>query len=409
MSVVAALVACAMAGATVYSQNPEVPRKRLVLIADDATGAHTTAVKSHCEGLGMSVTVAAPSGLSLRKFGEWLFDHIVVLAADVGATVAPQLIEALDAGLSLTMATPEGPIPKHLAALYVDLGALYFPPPMVDLTTGKAPNVGAPATPVPFPVIPASALPQGGLPHAGGGFLLESDNPLHVPVLAAPAAAALTAAPISATDTPYGAAISVAVGVQTRRGSRALLVASPALLAGAAGQPMLEWALLLRGALRIRDIRHYAVGQPPASERTYRVNDRLGYSCVVETWCRTAGKWIPFVLPPGDSLQLEFVMLDPYVRLALEARGGGEYAAEFTAPDVYGVFKLLVDYRRAGLTPLLVANETTVRPPMMHEYERFIPAAYPYYAAVFSGGVAAFVFGFFALYGAAAASAPRRQ
>lgn len=55
------------------------------------------------------------------------------------------------------------------------------------------------------------------------------------------------------------------------------------------------------------------------------------------------------------DLQLDFTMLDPHVRVDLLPVSSGdkkleaqEYQAEFRAPDRHGVFKFLVDYKRAG-------------------------------------------------------------
>ncbi len=41
-------------------------------------------------------------------------------------------------------------------------------------------------------------------------------------------------------------------------------------------------------------------------------------------------------------------MLDPYVRRALAHNGEGTFSLQFKVPDVYGVFKYVVDYRRRG-------------------------------------------------------------
>lgn len=48
--------------------------------------------------------------------------------------------------------------------------------------------------------------------------------------------------------------------------------------------------------------------------------------------------------------QVEFVMLDPYVRLALQPAGNGTYSVTYKVPDVYGVFKYVLDYKHTGLS-----------------------------------------------------------
>eukprot|EP00401_Gymnodinium_catenatum_P061322 CAMPEP_0117593954 /NCGR_PEP_ID=MMETSP0784-20121206/72920_1 /TAXON_ID=39447 /ORGANISM="" /LENGTH=54 /DNA_ID=CAMNT_0005395935 /DNA_START=14 /DNA_END=175 /DNA_ORIENTATION=- len=46
------------------------------------------------------------------------------------------------------------------------------------------------------------------------------------------------------------------------------------------------------------------------------------------------GKWQPF---SADDMQMEFVMLDPYVRKTMTCEPeSGRFTAVFTAPDSYG-------------------------------------------------------------------------
>lgn len=71
-------------------------------------------------------------------------------------------------------------------------------------------------------------------------------------------------------------------------------------------------------------------------------------------------------------MQVELVMLDPYVRAPLAADGNGTFTARFRAPDVYGVFKWVLDYQRRGLSRLHVTETVPIRPYFHNEYERFI-------------------------------------
>lgn len=69
-----------------------------------------------------------------------------------------------------------------------------------------------------------------------------------------------------------------------------------------------------------------------------------------------------------------------------------------TAPDVYGVFKFVVDYNRVGYSYIHFEEQVPIRPYRHDEYERFIVAAYPYYASIFSTMGAFFLFGLSVLY-----------
>eukprot|EP00639_Heterosigma_akashiwo_P029114 CAMPEP_0194688364 /NCGR_PEP_ID=MMETSP0295-20121207/16880_1 /TAXON_ID=39354 /ORGANISM="Heterosigma akashiwo, Strain CCMP2393" /LENGTH=131 /DNA_ID=CAMNT_0039577017 /DNA_START=3 /DNA_END=399 /DNA_ORIENTATION=+ len=64
--------------------------------------------------------------------------------------------------------------------------------------------------------------------------------------------------------------------------------------------------------------------------------------------------------------------------------GQGGYSTTLKTPDVYGVFKFHVLYRRPGLSVINFDTQVSVRPFKHDEYERFIPAAFPYYAGAFS-------------------------
>jgi oligosaccharyltransferase complex subunit beta len=172
-----------------------------------------------------------------------------------------------------------------------------------------------------------------------------------------------------------------------------------------------KWALAETAVLRYRDIRHHrSDGVPPdviLHEKTrpdlpvtmfpdpeltrnsliYRIKDEIVYSMVVEEY--TNGRWVPF---NATDMQMEFVMLDPYVRKTMTADAQGTFSAVFTAPDSYGIFKFRVLYRRPGYSVLHAETKVSLRPFKHNEYERFIFSAYPYYTSAISATVAFFVF-----------------
>lgn len=76
------------------------------------------------------------------------------------------------------------------------------------------------------------------------------------------------------------------------------------------------------------------------------------------------------------------ILMSPYVRKNLVYNPKTEkYQTQFRVPDKYGVFKFEVEFRRPGLNVVHFADEVVVRPIRLNEYERFIPAAHPYYLA----------------------------
>eukprot|EP00026_Physarum_polycephalum_P009024 Phypoly_transcript_09134.p1 GENE.Phypoly_transcript_09134~~Phypoly_transcript_09134.p1 ORF type:complete len:441 (+),score=85.61 Phypoly_transcript_09134:55-1323(+) len=153
-----------------------------------------------------------------------------------------------------------------------------------------------------------------------------------------------------------------------------------------------KWVFAEKGVLRYRDI-FYTKPNPNVNPNVYTIKDQIHFSIVIEE--RVDGKWVPY---KADDVQLEFIMLDPYVRTNLKHDGKGTYSTSFQLPDVYGVFTFKVDYQRPGYTPLTAISRIPVRPFRHDQYERFIGSAFPYYAGAFSmlGGL--FVFSVVFLY-----------
>ena len=95
---------------------------------------------------------------------------------------------------------------------------------------------------------------------------------------------------------------------------------------------------------------------------------------------------------------LTFLKHFPFLLLAFPVPLQGTFVADVTAPDVYGVFKFVVDYKSRGYSFIHLEEQIPIRPFRHDEYERFITAAYPYYASILSTMAAFFIFGFAILY-----------
>ncbi|KAK4535329.1 hypothetical protein CDCA_CDCA04G1354 [Cyanidium caldarium] len=151
--------------------------------------------------------------------------------------------------------------------------------------------------------------------------------------------------------------------------------------------PLLTWTLGERGLLRIAAAEHYRVlpdGGRQHADR-YRVGDTVRLEMRIEEWdgAKDAQHWQPWNEAP--DLQLEWVMLDPYVRHDMRrVDDRGTYVAEFATPMKHGLFKFRVEHFRDGYTPLLYARVVPMQPFWHNEYQRFLVKAYPYYAAVFA-------------------------
>lgn len=108
---------------------------------------------------------------------------------------------------------------------------------------------------------------------------------------------------------------------------------------------------------------------------------------------------MPFEVPDGDAVQLEFTMLSPFHRLPLLPSSRTEnstmYRTTFTLPDQHGIFSFRVNYKRPFLTNVVEKHEVTVRHFAHNEFPRSweISAGWVWIAGLWSviGGFLAFV------------------
>ncbi|CAI9734829.1 dolichyl-diphosphooligosaccharide--protein glycosyltransferase 48 kDa subunit-like [Octopus vulgaris] len=129
-----------------------------------------------------------------------------------------------------------------------------------------------------------------------------------------------------------------------------------------------EWVLKMKGVLRVRKVSHHISGKttpPPA----YTILDDVEYSIEIEEYAN--GKWQPF---EAENVQLEFVRIDPFICHTLQGKDG-VFSTRFKLPDVYGVYQFRIDFNRMGFTHLFSLTQVSVRPLEHTQYERFIPSA----------------------------------
>jgi len=134
-----------------------------------------------------------------------------------------------------------------------------------------------------------------------------------------------------------------------------------------------KWVFKERGVLRASNVTHHKIDEAIESF-TYTIKDEIEYSVTIEEW--DGSKWVPYI---AQDVQLEFIMLDPYVRIKLNPDTKGRYSAKFTIPDVYGVYSFKLDYKKIGYSNINVKNVKSVRPFRHDAYPRFLSMAYPYY------------------------------
>lgn len=153
-----------------------------------------------------------------------------------------------------------------------------------------------------------------------------------------------------------------------------------------------EWTFKETGIVKVLKSRHYLANMTtieinPGAYRIknnvvgaknaqcyYSYADFSGKVFEIELTEYRAGRWIPFSIPNGDSLQLEFAMLDPYYRLPLFPISGTKestiFSTTFSLPDQHGVFAFKVNYKRPYITFIEEHHSVTVRHFAHNEYTR---------------------------------------
>jgi oligosaccharyltransferase complex subunit beta len=246
--------------------------------------------------------------------------------------------------------------------------------------------------------------------YEGSSLLVDPENPLVLEILTASSSAYSYDPNKQISEYPHtvGKNTVLIAGLQARNNARVVFTGSLDLFsdsyaAATAQRPgkaavksgnealiksLTQWVFKEKGVLRLSNVTHHKEGEssPPVA---YTVTENVVYSVVLEEL--KDGVWTGY---DADDVQLEFVRIDPFVRIFLKRQPGtsGAYEARFTIPDVYGVFQFKIDYHRKGYTHLSSATQVSVRPLEHTQYERFIPGAFPYYASAFSMMLGVFIF-----------------
>lgn len=386
--------------------------KVLLLLSDDALAKTHTELVSVLSSGGLHVETRklTDSTLQLQHWSSWLYDGVVVLSrgsSDLGGALDTSLfVDFVDEGGSLFVATDEKPsdsireIAAQFGADFAKQGAAVIDHVSHDVKLGASSLL----TEAAYPSSVMTGKP--GLPvlYKGGALTTSPDSTLAIRALMPSPTAVVS----SGDSTLSGFDVSLAVGMQSRTNARFCVVASLDALSDksfsasvthaatgkssetgnrALGQSLLRWTMGLQGVLKHQNVHHHRTGEDlTPMHSTYTVNDNITMEVqVLERW---GSDWVPHV---SDSLVAQYTMLDPYVRQPMQHTGSGQYELSFRAPDVYGVFKYVVDYKMPGYTFLQFEELMPLRPLRHDQYPRFILQAYPYYATLLSISV-----GFFA-------------
>lgn len=414
---------CALAAAAAGGQ----ARKTLVLIdSDEVRETHSVyldLIQSKAKEFGdakVDVAVAGDEGVKLRHWDEWLYDSLVLLAPTAqelgGQKLSHAVTEFVEAGHSLVLSGSED-MSSETRLLAANCGVRFSDNDLAVLdhfdhhgedhsllrATNFVEDRGS---------VLRKTTTKKPLLWRGVGQNIDAANELAFSAVTAFSSSYCpTKKGFMSKKSPLrdftGTTISLVSLVQARNNARVAITGSFASLSDelmankeasnlAFGEDINAWTLGYTSVLRYRDFSHSMRATGEAKE-VYRIKDELSVSVVVEEWSASKQAWLPYVQGEGKELQVELTMLDPHVRKTFKA-DKGVLKTEMTAPDVYGVFKFIVDYNCLGYSYIHLEEQVPIRPYRHDEYERFIVAAYPYYASIFSCMAAFFIFGFAVLY-----------
>uniref|UniRef100_A0A7S1TQA8 Dolichyl-diphosphooligosaccharide--protein glycosyltransferase 48 kDa subunit n=1 Tax=Phaeomonas parva TaxID=124430 RepID=A0A7S1TQA8_9STRA len=410
-------------------------KRTLVLLQEAQTQAtHSNFFRGLADrGHELSFALASDKELSLYEHGERLFDNLCLFApnaAAFGAQSADDVLGFLRDGGNVLLTgdvTTSDPVRRLAAEVGIDLDesdSQVIDHASYDYELSAVVSRGA--TPLKH-VLGEAAGPGTEVRFRGIGHAVSEDNYLAVPILVGNPTTFSAAPGAAIEDYPenIGADTLLVSGVQGHNNARLAFCGSLALFSDAFGYAGNEafanglgkWAFNEAGVLQYSNVTHSRVdGSPPElllkqkdkpdlpyslfpdpeitrNSLVYRIKDTLRYEVTIREWDAEAGDWRPF---DADDVQLEFVMLDPFIRTTLESDGRGTFSTSFMAPDTYGIFKFKLLYRRPGYSTLHVEKVVSVRPFKHNEYDRYITSAYPYYTTAFvmMAAVAAFSYMF---------------
>jgi len=398
---------------------PSLHADRILVLLDtlNTRDTHSIFWKSLTDrGHKLTFKLADDATLMLMKYGEFLFEHLVVFAPSVeefgGALNVAEIVKFIDEGGNVLLAASSdvGDAVRELASEcgfeFDDEGTavidhLHFDSQLDD---GRHTTIVAEARRLlAAPLIVGADTVKSGSPLLfRGAGMIRSDTSLTLNVLTSDSTAYSfnPDAPINEYPHAIGKSVVLVGALQARNNARVLITGSMHMfsdefLTAAVNQfgskekhalsgnralvtALSMWVFKERGVLRSTAVAHSLKGEkttPPS----YTITQDVTYSINIEELQN--GKWVPY---KADDVQMAFVRIDPFVRTALKHDQSGKYAVTFKLPDVYGVFKFVVDYNRIGYTHLFSSTQVSVRPLEHTQYERFIPAAFPYYASALS-------------------------
>ncbi|KAH8740961.1 dolichyl-diphosphooligosaccharide-protein glycosyltransferase beta subunit [Cryptosporidium ryanae] len=149
---------------------------------------------------------------------------------------------------------------------------------------------------------------------------------------------------------------------------------------------LLSWTFQQKGIIKISDVSHYRLNESPEinekydSTLTYTVEDTVFFSAKFHEL--VDNKWKVY---RHDDIQIEFTMLDPYLRVFLHRNDTDSrtttFTTKFKVPEIWGVFKFVINHNKLGYNSIFYESLATVRNFRHDQNPRFVISGFPYYTS----------------------------
>ncbi|KAK3298424.1 oligosaccharyl transferase-like protein [Chaetomium fimeti] len=411
---------------------------RLLVILDDvADKENYSQFLGDLESRGFQISFENPKSESLALFhlGERSYDHVILFptrSKGLGPNLTPNiLVDFMNADGNVLVTLSSGvSAPSSLVSLLSELD-IQLPTDRTGLvvdhfnydTTSAADKHDVLVLPRPSPIRPdvKDYFGEGigkdavlAFPRGVGAALGASE--LLTPIIRAPRTA-YSYNPKEQTEVvddlfAAGEQLSLVSAFQARNSARFTLVGSAEMLqdkwfdaevSQADGKKATKtfnrefakrvsgWTFNEIGVVRVNWIEHHLDEAGATNESNpgiYRIKNDVKYTISLSEYSWTT--WTPFTVPTDDALQLEFSMLSPFHRLALQADAAhgsdsaAAYSATFKLPDQHGIFNFKINHKRPLLSNVEEKNTVSVRHMAHDEWPRsfVITGAWPWIAGV---------------------------
>merc|ERR1719333_1489455 len=302
-------------------------------------------------GFELTYKVADDSGLQIKKYGQYLYDLIIVFSPTVeefgGDLSAEAITEFIDDGGNILIAANSnvGEVLREVASevgFEVDDDGTA----VIDHLNYDTKDQGKHTLVVADPknliksekIVGKASAP---MLYRGVGLLVDHENPLVMEILTGSSTSYSHNPDTMIKEFPHavGKQTVLIAGLQARNNARVVFAGSLEFFSDEFFNSMVEpvnggekvgsgnqelakalslWCFKQSGVLRVKSISHHREGEVE-TPNFYTIKEEAVYTIVVKELVN--GEWVAF---DGTDMQMEFVRIDPFVRVTMENKGKTE-------------------------------------------------------------------------------------